>query len=102
MVNVLDFRAEDLDFDPSPGYGDCTLQAGTLHIRIPLHPGVTMTVLLTVFRYTVYRVVMVETTKSAKNIWEHENIIILGFLMAYNSSKRHIFKIYIFCKYVTF
>ena len=46
--------------------------------------------------------VLVEKTKSAKNIWEpvFEDVIILGFLMANTSSKRQ--NIYIFCKYVTF
>ena len=41
-------------------------------------------VLLLVFRYAVFRFVLVEKTKSAKNIWEpvFENVIILGFLMA--------------------
>ena len=41
--------------------------------------------------------VFVEKTKSAKNIWELviEDVIILGFLLAYTSSKRQ--KIYIFC-----
>ena len=29
-----------------------------------------MTVLLTVFRYAEYRFILVEKTKSAKNIWE--------------------------------
>ena len=40
--------------------------------------------LLTIFRYAEYRFVLVEKTKSAKNIWEPiiVNIIILGFLMA--------------------
>ena len=54
-------------------------------------------VLLTVFRYAVFRFVLVEKTKSAKNIWELviEEVIILGFLMADTSSKRP--KIYIFC-----
>ena len=54
-------------------------------------------VLLTVFRYAVFRFVLVEKTKSAKNIWEpvFENVIILGFLVADTSSKRQ--KIYIFC-----
>ena len=54
-------------------------------------------VLLTVFRYAVFRFVLVEKTKSAKNIWEPviEEVIILGFLMADTSSKRP--KIYIFC-----
>ena len=54
--------------------------------------------LLTVYWYTEYRFVLVEKTKSAKNIWElvFENVIILGFLMADTSSKRQ--KIYIFCK----
>ena len=53
--------------------------------------------LLTVFRYAVFHFVLVEKTKSAKNIWEPviENVIILGFLMADTSSKRQ--KIYIFC-----
>ena len=55
-------------------------------------------VLLTVYRYAEYRFVLVEKTKSAKNIWEpvFEDVIILGFLMADTSSKRQ--KIYIFCK----
>ena len=41
-------------------------------------------VLLTVLRYVEYRFVLVEKTKSAKNIWEPVivNVIILGFLMA--------------------
>ena len=54
-------------------------------------------VLLTVFRYAVFHFVLVEKTKSAKNIWEpvFENVIILGFLMADTSSKRQ--KVYIFC-----
>ena len=45
-----------------------------------------------------YCFVLVEKTKSAKNIWEpvFEDVIILGFLMADTSSKRQ--KIYIFCK----
>ena len=53
--------------------------------------------LLTVFRYAVFRFVLVEKTKSAKNIWElvFENVIILGFLMADTSSKRQ--KVCIFC-----
>ena len=43
-----------------------------------------MLVLLTVFRYAEYRFILVEKTKSTKNIWEPviENVIILGFLMA--------------------
>ena len=54
-------------------------------------------VLLTVFRYAVFRFVLVKKTKSAKNIWEPviEEVIILGFLMADTSAKRP--KIYIFC-----
>ena len=57
-----------------------------------------MVVLLTVYRYAEYRFVLVEKTKSAKNIWEpvFEDVIILGFLMADTSSKRQ--NIYIFCK----
>ena len=49
-----------------------------------------MVVLLTVYRYAEYRFVLVEKTKSAKNIWEpvFEDII-LGFLMA-NTSSKHI------------
>ena len=41
-------------------------------------------VLLTVFPYAVFCFILVEKTKSTKNIWEPviENIIILGFLMA--------------------
>ena len=41
-------------------------------------------VLLTVCRYAEYRFVLVEKTKSAKNIWEPVivKVIILGFLMA--------------------
>ena len=55
-------------------------------------------VLLTVYRYAEYRFVLVEKTKSAKNIWEpvFEDVIILGFLMADTSSKQQ--NIYIFCK----
>ena len=57
-----------------------------------------MVVLLAVFRYVVFRFVLVEKTKSAKNIWQPvlEDILILGFLMADTSSKQQ--KIYIFCK----
>ena len=49
----------------------------------------TPLVLLTVYRYAEYRFVLVEKTKSAKNIWEpvFKGIIILGFLMADTSSK---------------
>ena len=45
-----------------------------------------MLVLLSVFRYMVYRFAMVET----KNTWELviENVIILGFLRADTSSKK--------------
>ena len=45
---------------------------------------VSPVVLLTVFRYAEYRFVLVEKTKSAKNIWEPVivKVIILGFLMA--------------------
>ena len=41
-------------------------------------------VLLTVFWYAEYRFVLVEKTKSAKNIWEPVivKVIILGFLVA--------------------
>ena len=48
-----------------------------------------LVVLLTVFRYVVYRFIVVEKTKSTKNICElvFENVIILGFLMADTSSK---------------
>ena len=44
-----------------------------------------------VHRYAEYRFVLVEKTKSAKNIWEpvFEDVIILGFLMA-NTSSKHI------------
>ena len=52
-------------------------------------------VLLTIFWYAVFRFVLVEKTKSAKNIWEpvFENVIILGFLMADTSNDKntHIF-----------
>ena len=43
-----------------------------------------MLVLLTVCRYAEYRFVLVEKTKSAKNIWEPVivKVTILGFLMA--------------------
>ena len=52
-----------------------------------------------VYRYAEYRFVLVEKTKSKKNIWEpvFEDVIILGFLMADSSSKQQ--KVYI---YVTF
>ena len=45
---------------------------------------------LTVCRYAEYRFVLVDKTKSAKNIWEpvFEDVIILDFLMADTSSKR--------------
>ena len=58
--------------------------------------------LLTVFRYAVFRFVLVEKTKSAKNIREpvFEHVIVLGFLMADTSSKQQ--KTYKFLKYVTF
>ena len=58
--------------------------------------------LLRVCRYPVYCFTVVEATKSAKNIWEPviENVIIVGFLMADNSSKRQ--KYTYFVKYVTF
>ena len=48
-----------------------------------------LVVLLTVFRYVVYRFIVVEKTKSTKNICElvFENVITLGFLMADTSSK---------------
>ena len=51
-----------------------------------------------VYWYAEYRFVLVEKTKSAKNIWEpvFEDVIILGFLMADTSSKQQ--NIYIFCK----
>ena len=49
-----------------------------------------LVVLLTVLWYAVFCFVLVEKTKSAKNICELviENVIILGFLMADTSSKR--------------
>ena len=49
------------------------------------------------FPVCVFCFVLVEKTKSAKNIWEpvFESIIILGFLMADTSSKEQ--KMYIFC-----
>ena len=48
------------------------------------HSGGCLLVLLTVCRYAEYRFVLVEKTKSAKNIWEPVivKVIILGFLMA--------------------
>ena len=63
---------------------------------IKIHSVVPEVVLLTVFRYAVFRFVLVEKTKSAKNIWEpiFENVIILGFIMADTSSKRQ--NVYIF------
>ena len=53
------------------------------------HYSLWKVVLLTVFRYAVFRFVLAEKTKSA-NIWEpvFENVIILGFLMADTSSKQ--------------
>ena len=64
---------------------------------IHLVMGQLLVVLLTVFWYAVFPFVLVEKTKSTKNIWEPviEEVIILGFLMADTSSKRP--KIYIFC-----
>ena len=60
------------------------------HIFLNYSQCLYLLVLLTVFRYVVFRFVLVEKTKSAKNIWEpvFENVIILGFLMADTSSKR--------------
>ena len=67
-----------------------------LSIVVTGHTSYLRIVLLTVYRYAVC-FVLVEKTKSAKNIWEpvFEDFIISGFLMADTLSKRE--KIYIFC-----
>ena len=40
VYTVLDFRAEGLSFETWIGHGDCTLGQETLHMCVPLHPGV--------------------------------------------------------------
>ena len=40
VARVLDFDVEGPAFDPLSGHVYCTLKQGTLHVCVPLYPGV--------------------------------------------------------------
>ena len=92
-MEIMAWESSDVKFDIGPFLQGQTRisKLKSAYSSLIIDPRV---VLLTVYLYVEYRFVLVEKTKSTKNIWEpvFEDVIILGFLMCDTSSKRQ--KIY--------